>query len=151
MILSQNEYEIIMSDTSKRIDENISWKVSASHDHAQEFRKNILSELECSLFVNGWWSPLTRKLSYTLILESAGRILGLDIGDYVHHNPTCQSIRGPHIHRWNENHKDKIADSAPNTKSWQQPIEAWDQFCCLAVIEHRGKMIEPILQERLFL
>lgn len=144
MILPQHEYDKIMSDTSKRIDENISWEVSSEYAQDQKFRQNVLSELECSLFVHGWWNPSTCKLSYVLIFEKTSRILGLDTGDCGHHNPTCQSIKGPHIHKWNEKYKDKIADSAPDIKNWDQPREVWDQFCSLAVIEHKGKMIEPI-------
>ena len=150
MTLSKHEYETIMADTSKRIEEHISWKISSAHNHAQEFRQNVLSDLEWPLFVNGRWNPWSHKLSYTLILRTTGRILGLDLGDCAHHNPTCQSITGAHLHRWNEKTRDKIAFQVSNIGNWYQTLEVWEQFCSLAVIAHRGKMTRPILQERLF-
>ena len=145
MTLSQYEYETIMADTSKKIEKRISWKLRSLQGHAQEFRQNVLSDRKWPLFIKGWWNPLSHKLSYALILKTE-RIFGLDIGDYVHHNPTCQSITGAHIHEWNEKTKGKIAIPAPNIGSWNQPLEAWEQFCSLTVIDHRGKMT---MQERL--
>ena len=146
MTLSQHEYRTIMTDTSKRIEERISWKPKSSKSPAQEFHQNVLSDREWPLFIKGWWNPLSRKLSYALILRTTGRIFALDIGDCVHHNPTCQSITGAHIHEWDVETEDKIVIPAPNIGSWNQPLEAWGLFCSLAVIIHRGKMT---MQERL--
>lgn len=146
MTLSQHEYETIMADTSKRIEDRISWKPKSSHGHAQQFRQSVLSDREWPLFINGWWNPHSRKLSYALIFKKSERMFGLDVGDYVHHNPTCQSITGEHIHRWHVETKDKIAIPATNTGNWDQPLEVWEQFCSLTVITHRGKMT---MQERL--
>ena len=150
MTLSQHEYETIMADTSKRIEGDILWKVSSSHDHAQTFHQNVLSDREWSLFIKGWWNPPSSKLSYVLIFKKTERIFALDTGKCGHHNPTCQSITGAHIHRWHVRTKDKNAIPAPNTGNWDHPLEVWEQFCSLAVIAHIGKLARPIRQERLF-
>ena len=42
-----------------------------------------------------------RTLTYALILKTAGRIYGLDLGK-DHHNPQCEQVGEKHKHRWSE-------------------------------------------------
>ena len=88
-------------------------------------------------------SPLARTLTYALILKTAGRIYGLDLGK-DHHNPQCNQVGEKHKHTWSEQYRDKEAYT-PNdiTAQVSDPVEVWKQFCKEAGIEHDGELRQP--------
>ncbi|MCC6124103.1 MAG: hypothetical protein IT426_04015 [Pirellulales bacterium] len=95
---------------------------------------------------------MAEALSYMLILKTAGRIYGLDLGR-DHHNPQCNQVGDKHKHRWNELFKDKEAYVPDDiTKSVSDPIAVWRQFMAEAKIVHNGELnAPPRLQKDLFL
>ena len=147
--MTQQEFEAILSDTTKRIDGNLSWGDDGNRSPAQEFRTKIISDAAYPLFVVGRYDHRTCKLSYVLIHQSVGRIYALDLGAN-HHNPTCEHVGRKHKHSWSEEFRDKMAYVPDDiTESWDRPVEVWRQFCDEARIEHRGKLDLPRYQEEL--
>ena len=150
MTIAQQEFEAILADPTKRIDGDIEWRDDDDHSPAQEFRARVLSEPGWPLTVIGWWQPQSRKLTYLLRHDAAGRIHGINFGNVVHHNPTCQNLDGTHEHRWTAEHRDKAAQvPADITAQWDQPELAWAQFCAKAVITHGGTLYPPASQEEM--
>ena len=78
-----------------------------------------------------------------LILKTAGRVYGLDLGK-DHHNPQCDQVGEKHKHKWTENFRDKEA-YVPNdvTESASDPVAVWKQFCAEAKLTHDGTMTAP--------
>jgi hypothetical protein len=65
-----------------------------------------------------------------LILKTAGRIYGLDLGK-EHHNPQCQQVGDKHKHRWTEQFHDKEAYVPDDiTATAENPVEVWTEFLC---------------------
>ncbi|HHH46919.1 MAG TPA: hypothetical protein ENK53_07935 [Thiotrichales bacterium] len=148
-MITQQEFESILADASKRIAGDIRWQEDENHSPALEFRVEVESDPGWPLVLVGRWNPRAGTLSYVLIHRSVGRIYGLDLGA-DHHNPTCQRVGEKHKHRWTEEFRDKKAYVPSDiTASWDGPVEAWDQFCREANIEHRGRMHPPGVQEEL--
>lgn len=148
-MITQQEFETILADSTKHIDGDIEWREDADHSPAREFRVELQSESGWPIVVVGRYNPFAGTLSYVLVHRNAGRIYGLDLGA-DHHNPTCQRVGEKHKHRWTEAYRDKEAYvpgdiSAP----WNRPIEVWQQFCSEAKIDHRGQMHAPLVQEEL--
>ncbi|MDQ3776686.1 MAG: hypothetical protein M3461_21205 [Pseudomonadota bacterium] len=78
-----------------------------------------------------------------LILKTAGRIYGLDLGK-EHHNPQCQQVGDKHKHRWTEQFRDKEACVPGDiTATAENPVAVWTEFCAQAKIEHCGRMRPP--------
>ena len=146
MTLSQSEYEAIINDDGKIISEDIDWQ-PADNPQAQTFRVDI--EAEQSLFVNGWYNPLSGKLSYAIIHRGVGRIYGLDLGA-EHRNPDGQFVGEKHKNYWLEGCRDKWAYVPQDiTAPLDRPTEVWDQFCDEANLRHSGAMNPPSVQPEL--
>ena len=149
------EFEKLLSDVTKEILRDIPWAPVAGREPAQRFTIAVLSETGWPLRIKAWWNPRAEKLSYALIHEDAGRIVGLDVDPTTpHHNPGCRPTRstrshcdcprGTHIHLWSEAGGMEQADAAPEiTASWDEPVAAWRQFCDLINLAHRGILREP--------
>ncbi len=149
-MITQQEFEAILDDGTKRIEDDIRWRGNKEHPPAQEFRVKVLSDPGWPLTAIAWWNPRSGKLSYTLRHDTAGRILGLDLGNVTHRNPTSDRLRGTHKHRWTDQFRDKQAYIPDDiTAEWDQPIEVWDQFCSEVGITHLGTMDSPTTQEEL--
>jgi hypothetical protein len=143
MPLTNTEFETILNDTSKRIEGDIMWQEDEDHSPSSEFRAEILSDAGWPLFVRGSYNPLIPALSYMLILKTAGRVYGLDMGK-DHHNPQCEQVGEKHKHQWTENFRDKEA-YVPNDISMpaSDPVAVWGQFCAEVKLVHNGKMALP--------
>jgi len=143
MPLTNTEFETILNDTSKRIDGDIAWQEDEDHSPLSEFRAEIQSDAGWPLFVRGSYNPLIPALSYVLILKTAGRVYGLDLGK-DHHNPQCNQVGERHKHEWTEQFRDKEA-YVPNdiTGPASDPVAVWGQFCAEAKLTHNGKMASP--------
>ncbi len=143
MILSQEEFEAIIGDLTKRIDGDIKWSEDEEHSPAIDFRVEILSEVGYPLFLKGRYNALSEKLSYHIIHKGVGRIYGLDLGQ-DHKNPDGRFVGEKHKHRWKELERDKVAYvPADITASANQPVTVWQQFCLEAQIIHNGSLQTP--------
>ena len=143
MPLTNAEFVAILEDTSKRIEGDIAWTEDEDRSSAWVFRANVESAVGWPLFIQGRYNPLARTLTYALILKTAGRIYGLDLGK-DHHNPQCNQVGEKHKHTWSEQYRDKEA-YAPDaiTAQVSEPVEVWEQFCREAGIEHDGELRQP--------
>lgn len=138
-----------MSDKSKRIIENITWKGDKKDSETVKFRVSILSNNDHNIFADGSYNRYLERLSYKIIHKEIGRrIYGLDMGK-DHKNPDKTIVKGNHIHEWNEDFEDRIAYSANNIiiSKATNPIEVWKEFCRETSINFQGIMEEiPLIQ-----
>jgi hypothetical protein len=146
--LSQQEFEALLNDCTKRIQGNLSWTNDLMQTGAKEFRAAILSDADYPIFINARYVEVAGKLTYAVIHQSEGRIYGLDLGA-IHRNPRGpdgrgELLRGTHKHRWTEQHRDKWAYVPPDiTQPWSNPVAVWEQFCAEAGIQHFGTLRPP--------
>ena len=146
MTMTQEEFEAIIADDTKEVSENIVWVDDQDHSSAQEFRAEVNSVTGHPIFIRGWYSPLSGKLSYSMIHRGIGRIYGLDLGA-DHRNPDGTRVREKHKNSWREGARDKWAYEPEDiTAPWNRPVEAWDQFCTEANLRHSGTMSQPEVQ-----
>ena len=144
MALSQQEFEDILADGSKEIRGDIRWRDDPAHQGAVEFQAAVHSASGQPLIVHGWWRPLSRKLSYTLMHGTAGRISGLDLGRVSHGISRRVRLRGTHKHRWRASGKAPFAYAPDDiTADWDEPLEVWRQFCAETNLSHLGTMEQP--------
>ena len=150
MPLTNAEWDSIVKDPSKRVDGDIEWIEDDHRSPARGFRARVETTAKWPLFVHGWYNPLAGKLSYSLFLQTEGRIYGLDLGK-DHHNPQCNRVGDPHKHRWSEFYGDKEAYAPEDiTAPVSDPVSVWRQFCAEAGIGHNGRMQSPpVSMERL--
>lgn len=145
MTLSQQEYEDIIADRSKRIDDDIVWE-RIQGSPAREFRIDIDSEEGYPVFLKGWYNPYSGKLSYAIIHRSVGRIHGLDLGA-EHQNPNGEFIGEKHKNYWVPGSRDKWAYVPTDiTEPWDRPVAVWEQFCAEVNLRHVGTIETPAIQ-----
>ncbi len=143
----QNEFEILISDTAKRIVGDIFWAEDEDHSPSVEFRVDVESDAGYPIFIRGSYNASALTLTYALIHRGSGRIYALDLGK-DHHNPDCPYVGEKHKHRWNEVVRDKEAYvPADITASVSDPVAVWKQFCEEAKIQHAGKLQTPPQQQ----
>ncbi len=141
--MKQQDFEALLADTTKQINENITWEMDEDHSPAVEFRVSVMSQARYPLFVRGRYNPATQTLSFTLIHRSFGRIYALDLGK-DHHNPSCFNVGRKHKHRWSEKFHDKEAYVPDDiTALVSDPVSVWRQFCNEALLTHNGVMYAP--------
>lgn len=141
--MKQQEFDALLADTTKHIDDDIKWRDDDDHYPSFEFRVDIRSEAHYPLFVRGSYNPIAQTLTYVLIHKRSGRIYGLDMGK-VHRNPSGELVGKKHKHRWDEMYKDKDAYEPKDiTALVTEPVKVWSQFCKEASIIHNGVMNEP--------
>lgn len=152
MTLSNTEFETILSDESKRIDGDIMWQEDEDHSPCVEFRAEVMSDAGWPLFIRGSYNPLIPALSYVMILKTAGRVYGLDLGN-DHHNPGCDQVGEKHKHKWTEQFRDREAYVPDDiTEPASDPVAVWVQFCTEAKLRHDGTLnAPPPVQKELFL
>ena len=141
-LLTQEEFEALLVDPTKRIEGNISWTPAPDHSPAQEFRRRVISAGGYPLFIQGCYNSAAGKLSYTLIHRQAGRVYALDLGaDHRNPPPDREKVGEKHKHSWTEEWGDRKAYvPADITEPWSRPVEVWSQFCEEARIRHEGTM-----------
>ena len=146
MTMPQDEFEEILADDTKEISEDIVWVEDPDHSSAQEFRAEVTSGSGYSIFINGRYSPLSGKLSYSMIHRGTGRIYGLDLGA-DHRNPDGVRVGEKHKNSWRDGARDKWAYVPEDiTSPWDRPVEVWEQFCAEANLRHSGTMSQPVVQ-----
>ena len=148
-MLTQQEFETIVADESKRIEGDIAWREDPERSPAREFRAELRSEAGWPIFVAARFNPCAGTLTYALIHRGAGRIYGLDLGA-DHHNATCHRVGEKHKHRWTEAFRDKEAYVPLDIREpWNEPVRVWRQFCVEARITHSGALFAPTIQDGL--
>jgi hypothetical protein len=141
--MKQQDFETLLADTTKKIDENITWEMDEDHSPTVEFRVNVMSQARYPLFVKGSYNPAAQTLTFALIHRYFGRIYALDMGK-DHHNPSCSNVGRKHKHRWSETLRDKEAYVPDDiTALVNDPISVWQQFCNEAHLTHNGVMYSP--------
>jgi hypothetical protein len=106
--MKQQEFDLLLADTTKEINGFIEWREDDDHYPAVEFRVEVSSQLKYPIFVKGSYNQLAQTLTYALIHQKFGRIYALDLGK-DHHNPQCFNVGRKHKHRWSEVFRDKEA------------------------------------------
>jgi len=143
MPITQTEFDVLISDTTKHIVGDLSWSRDEDHSPAVQFRAEVDSDAGYPIFVNGRYNALAGTLSFVLIHKGTGRIYGLDLGA-DHHNPTCHHVGEKHKHRWTDRFADKDAYvPADITEPADNPVAVWLQFCAEAKIVHHGALSTP--------
>lgn len=144
MPLTDAEFAAILADDSKRVQGDITWKEDEDRSPALEFRVDVESTNGWPLLLKGRYNPAAGTLTYALILKTAGRIYGLDLGK-DHHNPTCEQVGEKHKHRWSERYRDKEAYVPGDVNApVSDPVAVWGEFCAEARIRHDGRMRRPL-------
>jgi hypothetical protein len=141
--MTQAEFEALLADNSKRIDQDILWQEDEDRSPGVEFRVPVNSDSGFPIFIKGWYNREAQTLSYSLIHRGVGRIYGLDLGK-DHHNPSCDYVGEKHKHRWSDAVRDKDAYMPPDiTIPATNPVGVWSEFCQKAKINHVGVMYPP--------
>jgi hypothetical protein len=140
--MTQNEFEALISDDSKRIEGSISWSDDEDHSPTVEFRVDVISDAGYPIFIRGSYNALASTLTYALIHHGVGRIYALDLGK-DHHNPDCHYTGENHRHRWRESVRDKHAEPIEIAALVIDPLSVWQQFCSEARIQHIGQLSPP--------
>ncbi len=126
--MTQDEFEALLHDTSKQINEPISWAENPTHAPTVEFRVSVESDEGYPIFVKGSYNKLIQTLTYVLIHRQFGRIYGLDLAK-DHRNPDGQRVGEIHKHRWDETFRDKQAYCPPTSPNPRQiPSASGDNF-----------------------
>ena len=150
MVISQQEYDAIISDDSKVIGGNIVWE-GGPNSPTREFRIDIESDEGYPIFIKGWYNPSSGKLSYAIIHRSVGRIYGLDLGA-DHQNPDGVRVGEKHKNYWVPGYRDKWAYVPTDIiETWDRPVEVWEQFCAEVNLRHSGTIQEPVTQGTMLL
>ena len=138
MTLRQEEFEVILKDDSKTIQEDIVWMEDSLWF---KFRTEVQTNSgNYQLSIRGTYNPIIYALSYHVICPPYGRIYGLDLGK-DHKNPDGELVGEKHKHRWSEIYRDKQAYVPSDiTASVDNPVKVWKQFCKEAVVRHDGTM-----------
>ena len=151
-MLSQSEFEEILSDPSKHILGDITWITDDDHSPALEFRVQVRSNPAWPLTAHGTWNPARESLSYVLIHGGTGRVVGLCLGFPPHRNPDGKLMSDPHKHRWTVEARDQEAYEPDDiTFGWHDPSNVWQQFCGEMHILHEGALLPPEHQGELTL
>lgn len=149
MPITQTEFEALIADADKWITGDLRWMPDEDHSPALVFKAEVESVVGYPLLVRGRFNLLAGKLSFVLVHRGTGRVYGLDLGA-DHHNPSCQMVGELHKHRWNDAEADKDAYVPSDiTAGVENPVEVWRQFCSEALIDHRGTLARPEIQQEL--
>ena len=143
------DYKAIIDDEAKSITANIVWHDAPDGSTAQEFRVNVDYPNADAMFIKGRYNPSAGKLSYTLVMQSVGRIYGLDLGA-SHRNPNGVRVGDTHKNYRAEGARDNWAYAPEDiTASWESPVEVWRQFCAEANIRYTGIMPLPPINRKM--
>ena len=143
MPLTDSEFASILGDEEKFIPDDIEWAKDEDHSPAWEFRAEVKSQQGWPLFVKGRYNRDAGTLTFALILRTAGRIYGLDMGK-DHRNPGREQVGDTHKHKWSEQYRDREAYVPTDvTALVSDALAVWVQFCTEARIQHVGTIRSP--------
>ena len=141
--MTEAEFQALLADATKRIEQDISWLGDEDRSPGLEFRAEVISDPGFPLFIKGWYNREAQTLSYSLIHRGVGRIYGLDLGK-DHHNPSCVYVGEKHKHSWSDVVRDKEAYVPEDIiAAANDPVGVWREFCQEAKINHTGVMHPP--------
>lgn len=144
-MITDAEFQAIIQDTSKRIEGDIIWYPDEDDSLAREFRVSVLTDNIGQFQLDGRYNPYAGTLIFALKRFGTGNIYVLNLGDFVYHNPTGETLTGTHKQHWTEEFKDKHAYIPPDiTTEWHEPVRVWIQFCNESKITHNGRMFAPM-------
>lgn len=144
MVLTNGEFDGILSNKTKKIVENITWVGEKKKSEIVKFRVPVVSDCGYPIFVDGSYNRYLDRLSYKIIHREIGRrIYGLDMGK-DHRNPDGEMVGKNHIHKWSEEYEDRKAYSAEEyiSSPATEPREVWQEFCQAANINFQAVMEE---------
>lgn len=150
MVLTQEEFETLIEDRTKKITEDIIWREDEDKSCSLVFKSKINSESDYPLVIVGRYNSKKESLSYAIIHEKVGRIYGLDIGQN-HKNPSDgRRIGRLHKHRWTKKYGDKEAYRPLDITCPATDLRGvWKEFCIESKIVHEGLMTIPPINEQL--
>ena len=140
------DVETILADSSKRINQDITWALDNAQSPIQGFEVEVISESGPRMSVTGWLNPEREKLNLNLFVfdhQAQRRIFAFNSGTVFHRNPSGERLTVTHVHRWTAEYGDRLADPRPDLPPWNQPLALWLQFCREANILHHGRMTLP--------
>ena len=141
--MTEAEFQALLADATKRIEQDISWLGDEDRSPGLEFRAEVISDPGFPLFIKGWYNREAQTLSFSLIHRGVGRIYGLDLGK-DHHNPSCVYVGEKHKHSWSDVVRDKEAYVPEDIiAAANDPVGVWREFCQEAKINHTGVMHPP--------
>ena len=76
--MKQQDFEALLADKTKQINEDITWEMDEDHSPAVEFRVNVMSQARYPLFVKGSYNSAAQTLTFALIHRYFGRIYADD-------------------------------------------------------------------------
>ncbi len=145
--LTQNEFEAIIADESKRIVGDVVWAPQLDKPGGFKFRAPVQHAGGAGMFVAGFERLRTQRLSFALVYDER-RIAGLDLGAVSHTNEDGTRIVGAHLHLWDARYQKTQAYAAPEiTARLEQTLLAWRQICARLHIVHLGQLHEPQREE----
>lgn len=148
-MISQEEFEEILADSTKLISSDISWNGDEDGSPTLEFRVKVDSEPGYPLVVKGSYNRSAQTLSYALIHRTFGRMYALDLGT-EHRNPDGEYVGDRHLHWWEDGWRDRCAYVPETiTADITQPVQVWQQFCKSIQVMHDGDMDDPLAPAQL--
>ena len=146
---NESDVAAIIADQSKVIVDNIVWRLQPTITPASKFRAPISCAEDPPLLMEGFFNPMSGKLSFSMILQGQGRIYGLDLGR-EHRNVGDEKVGETHKVRWTVSDRDRLAFVPKDISAhWSDPVAVWQQFCLEANLRHTGRMIAPAMQGEL--
>ena len=147
MALSQEEFDAIIADETKRIVGDVAWRPDPDRAGAYKFRVALEWDQEAALEVSGYQRSATERLTYTLVHDRV-RIAGLDLGDASHNNLDGTRVDGSHFHFWSARYGRPEARAATSISGgYDRPKLVWEQFCRELRIVHQGELRGTIVEE----
>ena len=67
--MKQQDFEALLADTTKQINEDITWEMDEDHSPAVEFHVNVMSQARYSLFVKGSYNSAAQNSHFCLDLS----------------------------------------------------------------------------------
>jgi hypothetical protein len=129
--MTQGEFEALIADLSKRIDETISWTQIDKAGDKFEFRVKVISDSGEQMSIKGSHNRKLGKTSYTLF--TSDRIYSVD------HDRSHGDAGNFHVHTWDASKGKCIASpAAASIEVGRDPQLLWDWFCEQAHITHYG-------------
>jgi hypothetical protein len=148
--VTQGEALAILADTTKRIDGDIVWRQHPDITYSVSFRVEVVCSVDRNIVLAGYYNRENKKFYLTLFRRSDGKPFFRLCMESGHHNPSCTQAGDPHLHHWDDEEGDKIAEAATfSTDGGVRDI--WREFCRAANIIHNGILQSPTpLQKEMY-
>jgi hypothetical protein len=139
--VTRAEASAILADTTKRIEGDIVWRAHPDIDYAVSFRVEISCSVDKGIVLAAYYNRENNKFYLNLFRRTDGKPFLRLCNESGHHNPSCIQAGDPHLHHWDDEEGDKIAEGVTLGKTDMQGI--WREFCRIANITHNGILQSP--------